>query len=501
MASNLEALVRRLEIAVEKLESAGGIASGSGGATGQPDPSTASPTESSLATSVAAFDELIDTAVTKFVGASEAIGGPVREASKLLEEAFKRERNVVLAISHCKAPTPAEMQALVSPVGEVMMKAGSLTEGKRTDEFQHLKAVADSLQALTWVLYAGKESGMSLPAQHVEETFQAAEFYVNKVLMAYRNKDAQHVEWCKALKAVFLPGLKDYVKQHQTTGPAWKPNGIPISQFKGEAPASTAPPAATRTPPPPPRKAPAPPPTPPAGSLLQPRAAAPAPASGMSALLQDLNKGDAVTSGLRKVTDDMKTKNRTDRTGAVPASAAPPAATPAAASKAAAPAAAAPKFELQQDRKWVVENFNGKKDIVIAETNPRQSVYIYNCKNTVVQVKGKVNNITVDKCNRTGLVFEDVVAACEVVNSTSVEIQSNGVAPTIAIDKVDGCQLYLSAGSLNASITTAKSSEINVLVPGKTAADDLVEHALPEQFVNSFKDGRFVTEPVSHSGG
>lgn len=118
-----------------------------------------------------------------------------------------------------------------------------------------------------------------------------------QVLMAYRNKDAQHVEWCKALKAVFLPGLKDYVKQHQTTGPAWKPNGIPVSQFKGEAPASTAPAAASRGPPPPPPKAPAPPPPPPAGSLLQPRAAAPAPASGMSALLQDLNKGDAVTSG------------------------------------------------------------------------------------------------------------------------------------------------------------------------------------------------------------
>ena len=40
-------------------------------------------------------------------------------------------------------------------------------------------------------------------------------------------------------------------------------------------------------------------------------------------------QGGAVTSGLRKVTDDMKSKNRTDRTGhvtAVPAAAkAPPA--------------------------------------------------------------------------------------------------------------------------------------------------------------------------------
>lgn len=32
-------------------------------------------------------------------------------------------------------------------------------------------------------------------------------------------------------------------------------------------------------------------------------------------------QGDNVTTGLKKVTDDMKTKNRADRTGAVPSSA------------------------------------------------------------------------------------------------------------------------------------------------------------------------------------
>jgi adenylyl cyclase-associated protein len=51
------------------------------------------------------------------------------------------------------------MQTLVGPVGEIMMKASGLTEGRRTDEFNHLKAVAESLQALTWVLYAGKGCG------------------------------------------------------------------------------------------------------------------------------------------------------------------------------------------------------------------------------------------------------------------------------------------------------------------------------------------------------
>ena len=43
-----------------------------------------------------------------------------------------------------------------------------------------------------------------------------------------------------------------------------------------------------------------------------------------------------------------------------------------------------------------------------------------------------------DSCMRTGLVFQDLVSSCEVVNCTSVEVQSTGIMPTIAIDKTDG---------------------------------------------------------------
>jgi adenylyl cyclase-associated protein len=35
----------------------------------------------------------------------------------------------------------------------------------------------------------------------------------------------------------------------------------------------------------------------------------------------------------------------------------------------------------------------------------------------------------------------------------------------VSIDKTDGCQVYLSKDSLSAEIITAKSSEMNILVP------------------------------------
>jgi adenylyl cyclase-associated protein len=56
-------------------------------------------------------------------------------------------------------------------------------------------------------------------------------------------------------------------------------------------------------------------------------------------------------------------------------------------------------------------------------------------------VKGKVNAISVDSCQRVGLLFEDVVAACEMVNSTRIQAQVTGVVPTIAVDKCDGVQV------------------------------------------------------------
>jgi adenylyl cyclase-associated protein len=68
--------------------------------------------------------------------------------------------------------------------------------------------------------------------------------------------------------------------------------------------------AATRGPPPPP-----PPPKPGAFFEDQPKATKSS-AGSQAELLAALNQGSGITSGLKKVTADMKTKNRADRTGA-----------------------------------------------------------------------------------------------------------------------------------------------------------------------------------------
>lgn len=86
-----------------------------------------------------------------------------------------------------------------------------------------------------------------------------------------------------------------------------------------------------------------------------------------------------MTGGLKKVTDDMKSKNRADRSGAVPVAAVK---RPSVAAVSAGP----PRLELV-NRKWMVENQVGNTGIVIEDTDPKQTVYIYGCSASTIQVR------------------------------------------------------------------------------------------------------------------
>ncbi|KAF7142619.1 hypothetical protein RHSIM_Rhsim05G0074500 [Rhododendron simsii] len=474
-----EKLVERLESAVARLEaiSISGFRPAEGGGD-----AAAAAVVAALDPSIVAFEDLMGEYVGRVSAAAEKIGGQVLDATKVVAEAFAAQKQLLVMVKQTQKPDMAGLAEFLKPLNEVIVKANKMTEGRRSDFFNHLKTAADSLSALAWIAFTGKDCGMSMPIAHVEESWQMAEFYNNKILVEYKNKDPSHVEWAKALKELYVPGLRDYVKRHYPLGPVWSVTGKITVPTPAKAPKSSGP---------------APPPPPPASlfSSESPQSSSSRPKVGMAAVFQEINTGKPATAGLRKVTDDMKTKNRADRTGIVGAGEKESGASSRSFSK-----AGPPKLELQV-RKWVVENQIGRKNLVIDDCDSKQSVYVFGCKDSVLQIKGKVNNITVDKCTKMGIVFTDVVAACEIVNCNGVEVQCQGSAPTISVDNTSGCQLYLSKDSLEASITTAKSSEINVLVPGAGPDDDWGEHALPQQFVHVYTDGQFVTTPVSHSGG
>jgi len=149
--------------------------------------------------------------------------------------------------------------------------------------------------------------------------------------------------------------------------------------------------------------------------------------------------------------------------------------------------------------KFFVENLTGKTDVIIKITEPKQSVFISKVTNSVITVQGKCTAISVENATGSGIIFDDVVATVEVINSKKVQLQANGSVHQISLDKTHGASVFLqTAAGQSASIATSLTSEVNVVTPGKTENDDSIEHAIPEQFISKFVKGKLITGPSEH---
>ncbi|XP_016136362.1 adenylyl cyclase-associated protein 1-like [Sinocyclocheilus grahami] len=148
---------------------------------------------------------------------------------------------------------------------------------------------------------------------------------------------------------------------------------------------------------------------------------------------------------------------------------------------------------------WVaMENQESAHGLVISDTELKQVVYAFKCNNSTLQVKGKINSIILDNCKKLGLVFDDVVGIVEVINCKDVKVQVMGKVPTISINKTDGCHVYLNKDSLSCEIISAKSSEMNVLVPNKDG--EYTEIPVPEQFKTVWDGSKLVTTATEIAG-
>lgn len=428
--------------------------------------------------SVLAFLEIIDGPLKVSSEKSAQIGGDVLTMANMVNKAFSAQKKFLIIASKSMQPTEKDFATILKEMGDCVDEITSYREKSRRSEFfNHLSAVSESIAALGWVTVT------PAPAPFILEMNNAGQFYTNRVLKDFKEKSKVHVEWVKAWIET-LAQLQLYVKEHHTTGLVWnKSGGNAVDVAKGDLSVNAKAPATGGPPPPPP-------PPPPPGPV------APAPAGGQesgdarSALLDSLNQGEDVTKGLKKVSDDQKNhKNPELRAqGVVKAKEASnhTAATPAASSS------NLPQVLELDGKKWNVENINGNSNVVIETTGTNQSVYIYRCNGSTFNVKGKCNNIILDSCKKSAVLFESVVSSCEFINCQSIQMQVTQTCPTISVDKTDGCQLFLSEASLGVEIITAKSSEMNLMIP---TGDEFVEQPIPEQFKTTISGGKLSTAP------
>lgn len=161
-----------------------------------------------------------------------------------------------------------------------------------------------------------------------------------------------------------------------------------------------------------------------------------------------------------------------------------------------------PIFEYQ-DRgfKWVIENQTketiqkeiSKDGVINVEiSDPKQQVYIYNCDDAVVVVKGKFKSLALDKCTNCSVVYDTLISSAEMVNCKKIKLQVKGICPVFTVDKTVNLLVWLSEESKEIStFTTSLSSEMNVCFPD---GDDVKELPIPEQFVHKLTGSSLSSE-------
>jgi adenylyl cyclase-associated protein len=204
--------------------------------------------------------------------------------------------------------------------------------------------------------------------------------------------------------------------------------------------------------------------------------------SGMAAVMKELVSGEKPQ--LRKVTDDMKTKNRKMDVDE-PSQPHQPATKESRTSGFAdnLHIKSTPVCEIQRSN-WVVENYNNHPEVLkLSDCTMKQIVYVSKCINTTIYVDCKVKCITLDGCKKVNLIVNSVISSVELVNCERTKIHAINELPSMAIDKCSGVSVVLSQASLDCAFTTSKSSEMNVSVPIGDEGD-YKEMPIPEQYVH-----------------
>lgn len=410
-----------------------------------------------------------------FLQKSQQIGDVVQEMAVLVKDAVQSHWQIVDLASKVKKPSQEDLNNILKSTGVLIQKVEEFKQKNRAHNlFNHLASISESIPALGWINVA------PTPGPYVKEMTDAAQFYANKVLVAYKDKDKLHVEWAQSWLE-FLKNLQTYIRQVHTTGLVWNARGVEFKQNQ-TAPTSAPPP------PPPMGGMPLPPPPPPAGGATGMQVDGDA--NARAALLRELNQGTDITKNLKKVNKDDRPNLLTPMSERSSRSKSPdPRATPA--------SNRVPKFELE-GRKWALEYHNGQAtqdQFTIQATEMSQSVNIYRCERIMVIVQGKVNSITVDSCKKVSLVFDDIVAMVEFINCQGIQAQPMSRVPTITIDKTDGFQLFLRKESLDVELISAKSAEVNICVIDEKTGD-YKEHAIPEQLKTKWGGSGFKTEAM-----
>ncbi|QLQ79644.1 hypothetical protein HG537_0C02910 [Torulaspora globosa] len=435
---------------------------------------------------VVKFNELIDTIVNPLLELSEKIDPVVYGSVKLFKQAFDEELQFLRAAVQSRKPdySSKEFLEVLKPINDCIIKIGDSKDQNRQNEFfPYLNAVAEGAPLFSWIT-------IETPVSLVSDFKDAAQFWTNRVLKQFKETDPNAAVWVKDFLTVF-DRLKEYVKQYHTTGVAWKKDGLAFDQaIKNIASAANAPATTSSGAPPPP-----PPPAPPASVFEVDTSASDGSSTGIGAVFAEINQGEDITKNLKKVDRSQQTHKNPELRSAstVPGKAPPPRPKKPSTLKTRKP----PRKELIGN-KWFIENYEGESDPITVEANKDESIFIGNCSNVLIQVKGKVNAVSLNESDSTSIILDSCISGLELIKCVKFGVQVEHSLPQITIDKCDEGNIYLSKDSLQAELYTSCSTGINVNYPvGEDG--DFLEFPIPEQLKHSFANMKLNTTVFEHA--
>jgi len=171
------------------------------------------------------FEDLIKSHVEPFVELSSKIDSVVGEVAGNFKDAFVAQTRFLNIVSQTKKPDfsdPAFSEAL-KPMNEKIGAISATKDANRRSEFfNHLNTLSDGAPVLGWIV-------SETPVSFIPEIKDSAQFWANRVIKDFKDKDAVHAEWVKSFLAVF-DALRTYVKEFHTTGPSWNSKGKSLKE-------------------------------------------------------------------------------------------------------------------------------------------------------------------------------------------------------------------------------------------------------------------------------
>jgi len=168
---------------------------------------------------IALFKAIMEKEVKAYEAACHKIGGEVAKQGDLFVKGWVKELEFLEKAGKLQKPAkPEDIQAMLGEVGALMGSVGEIASGMNSRDkfFNHCTAISESVGVLGWVLVDSK------PVGYINDMEGAGEFYLSKVLVTFKKADdaADHQAFVQSVKDLYN-ALKNYVKEHFTTGLTW----------------------------------------------------------------------------------------------------------------------------------------------------------------------------------------------------------------------------------------------------------------------------------------